>query len=82
MICNPNEAGIRGSLNVAVDGIHEELYETSQSSLVEWVCEFLERYATAHGDDAKNSAARSIDKRRLPKERVICSRPSGLSAVR
>jgi hypothetical protein len=69
MICNPNKAGVLGSLNVAVKGIHEELYETSQSSLVERVCGFLERYAIAHGDDARSSAAHSIDKRRLPKER-------------
>lgn len=82
MICNPNKAGVRGSLTVAVEGIHEELYETLQSSLVERVCEFLERYAMAHGNDARNSAARSIDKRRLPKKRVICSRPSGPSADR
>jgi hypothetical protein len=52
MMCNIE--GFRDSERptLAVQGVQTEPCENSQSSLVERVCAFLERYAIAHGSDA------------------------------
>jgi len=52
MICDPDEAGVGGNSTVAVQDIQSEPYECSQYSLVDRVCEFLERYATEYGSGA------------------------------
>jgi hypothetical protein len=49
MTCNPEEAGIGGKATVAVHDIGPEHYESSQYTLVERVCEFLEQYAIEFG---------------------------------
>jgi hypothetical protein len=53
MICNPDEAGVGGNSTAAVQDIQSESYESSQYSLVERVCEFLERYAIEYGSGAE-----------------------------
>jgi hypothetical protein len=53
MTCGPDEFRQTGRPNLAVQGAQTEHCESSQSSLVERVCAFLERYTIAHGDDAK-----------------------------
>jgi hypothetical protein len=53
IICNPDEAGVGGNSPVAVQDIPSELYESSQYSFVERVCEFLERYAIEYGSGAE-----------------------------
>ena len=53
MICNPDEARVAGNSTVAVQDIQSEPYESSQYSLVDRVCEFLERYAIECGSGAE-----------------------------
>ncbi len=53
MICNPDEAGVRGNSTVAVKDIHLDSYGSSQYSFVERVCEFLERYAIEYSSGAE-----------------------------
>jgi hypothetical protein len=53
MICNPDEAGVGGNSTVDVHDIGPEHYESSQYTLVERVCEFLERYAIKFGSNAE-----------------------------
>jgi hypothetical protein len=53
MICNPDEAKVAGNSTVAVQDIQSEPYESSQYSLVDRVCEFLERYAIERGSGAE-----------------------------
>ena len=54
MICDPGEARVGGNSTVAVQDIQSEPYESSQYSLVERVCEFLERYAIEYGGQFGN----------------------------
>jgi hypothetical protein len=56
MICNPDEARVAGNSTVAVQDIQSEPYESSQYSLVDRVCEFLEfleRFAIECGSGAE-----------------------------
>lgn len=53
MICNPDEARVGGISTIAVQDIQSEPYGSSQYSLVERVCEFLERYAIEYGSGAE-----------------------------
>jgi hypothetical protein len=53
LICNPDEAGVGRNSTVAVQDIRSEPYESSQYSLVDRVCEFLERYAIEHDSGAE-----------------------------
>ena len=53
MIGNPDEAGVGGNSTVAVRDIQLEAYEGSPYSLVDRVCEFLDRYAIEYGSDAE-----------------------------
>jgi hypothetical protein len=48
---NPDEVSINST--VAMKDIQSEPYESSQYSLVEQVCEFLERYAIEYGGGAE-----------------------------
>jgi hypothetical protein len=54
MICNSDEAGVGGNSTIAVRDIQSEPYESSQYSLVDRVCEFLERYAIQYGSGAES----------------------------
>jgi hypothetical protein len=74
MICNPDEAGVGGNSTVAVQDVHSEPYESSQYSLVDRVCEFLERYAIEYGSSAEILQSNAIDKSHLS--------PKGLHANR
>ena len=54
LICNPDEFGDDRRPHVAAHGVQTDIYEISQASFVDRVCEFLERYAIAPVADAKS----------------------------
>lgn len=54
MICEAGEFRDDECPHVALQGFQAEPYEISQPSFVERVCEFLERYAIAPGDDVQS----------------------------
>lgn len=53
MKCNPDEAGVGGNSTVAVRDIQLGPYESLPYSLVDRVCEFLDRYAIEYGSGAE-----------------------------
>ena len=53
MVRNPDELRDAGRPNPTVRGLQIERGENSQSSLVERVCAFLERYASTDDGDVK-----------------------------
>jgi hypothetical protein len=55
MMRNPDKFAGAKIPTAAVQAIRTETGEGSESSLVERVCAFLDRYASAHADDAKFS---------------------------
>ena len=54
MVRNTDEFRMAGRANPAMQGLELERSENPQSSLVERVCAFLDRYAGAHDGDLKN----------------------------
>jgi hypothetical protein len=54
MVCNTDEFRVAGRANPTMQGLQPERSENPQSSLVERVCAFLDRYACAHDGDLKN----------------------------
>lgn len=52
MMCNPDQCTDGDRIIPPVLRVQPNPFETSESSLVERVCAFLERYASAHSDDA------------------------------
>jgi hypothetical protein len=63
MVCNTDEFRVAGRANPTMQGLQPERSENPQSSLVERVCAFLDRYAGTHDADLKKSAACRTDKR-------------------
>jgi hypothetical protein len=67
MMCNPGEFREDDRRHVALQGVQTEPYEGSQATFAERVCEFLERYAIAHFDDAKSQGSATAICGAIPK---------------
>jgi hypothetical protein len=54
MVCNTDEFRVAGRANPTMQSLQPERSENPQSSLVERVCAFLDRYAGTQDGDLKN----------------------------